>query len=198
MRSGAETAVWIGFMGSPPWFGPKPVAFAAPRSGRRVKAASGRKAGAPERPALTRRAAAAGCRAGFGFAVPGTGRGVGAGSAPAVDRSPETPLNQRLRAGRAARDGNPQMNRKELVEAVAGDTGMSRSAAAETVDAVLEAVAASLAAGEPVTVPGFGTFEVRERAARTGRNPQTGETIEIAASRAPAFRAAKALRDRVN
>ena len=90
------------------------------------------------------------------------------------------------------------MNRKELVEAVAGDTGMSRLAAAETVDAVLEAVAASLAAGEPVTVPGFGTFEVRERAARTGRNPQTGETIEIAASRLPAFRAAKALRDRVN
>ena len=53
-------------------------------------------------------------------------------------------------------------------------------------------------AGEPVTVPGFGTFDVRERGARTGRNPRTGETIEIAASRVPAFRAGKTLRDAVN
>ena len=90
------------------------------------------------------------------------------------------------------------MNKRELVEAVAGGTGMSRSAGAEALDAVLEAVAASLAAGEPVSVPGFGTFEVRERAARTGRNPQTGEVIEIAASRVPAFRAGKGLRERVN
>ena len=90
------------------------------------------------------------------------------------------------------------MNKRELVEAVAGGTGMSRSAVAEALDAVLEAVAASLAAGEPVSVPGFGTFEVRERGARTGRNPRTGEAIEIAASRVPAFRAGKALRDRLN
>ena len=90
------------------------------------------------------------------------------------------------------------MNRRELVEAVAGGTGMSRSAVAEALDAVLEAVAASLAAGEPVSVPGFGTFEVRERGARTGRNPRTGDTIETAASRVPAFRAGKALRDRLN
>ena len=90
------------------------------------------------------------------------------------------------------------MNKRELVEAVAEGTGMSRSAAAEALDAVLEAVAGSLAAGEPVSVPGFGTFEVRERGARTGRNPRTGEAIEIAASRAPAFRAGKALRDRLN
>lgn len=90
------------------------------------------------------------------------------------------------------------MNKRELVEAVAGGTGMSRSAVAEALDAVLEAVAASLAAGEPVSVPGFGTFDVRERGARTGRNPRTGEAIEIAASRAPAFRAGKALRDRLN
>lgn len=90
------------------------------------------------------------------------------------------------------------MNKRELVEAVAGGTGMSRSAVAEALDAVLEAVAASLTAGEPVSVPGFGTFEVRERGARTGRNPRTGEAIEIAASRVPAFRAGKALRDRLN
>ena len=90
------------------------------------------------------------------------------------------------------------MNKRELVEAVAAETGMSRSAAAETVDAVLETVTASLAAGEAVSVPGFGTFEVRQRVARTGRNPRTGGTIEISASRVPAFRAGKALRDAVN
>ena len=90
------------------------------------------------------------------------------------------------------------MNKRELVEAVAAETGMSRSAAAETVDAVLETVTASLAAGEAMSVPGFGTFEVRQRAARTGRNPRTGGSIEIAASRVPAFRAGKALRDAVN
>ncbi len=90
------------------------------------------------------------------------------------------------------------MNKTELVEAVATDAGIGRSAAAAAVDAVLEAVSSSLAAGEPVTVPGFGTFEVRERAARTGRNPRTGEAIEIAAARVPAFRAGKGLRERVN
>ncbi|MYE82132.1 MAG: HU family DNA-binding protein [Gammaproteobacteria bacterium] len=90
------------------------------------------------------------------------------------------------------------MNKRELVEAVAAATGLGRSAAGAAVEAVLEAVAAGLAAGEAVTVPGFGTFEVRERAARTGRNPRTGEAIEIAAARVPAFRAGKGLRERVN
>ena len=90
------------------------------------------------------------------------------------------------------------MNKRELVEAVAEATGLGRAAAGEAVEAVLEGVAAGLAVGGPVTVPGFGTFEVRERAARTGRNPRTGEAIEMAAARVPAFRAGKALRDRVN
>ena len=90
------------------------------------------------------------------------------------------------------------MNKRELVEAVAAATGLGRSAAGEAVEAVLETVAAGLATGEAVAVPGFGTFEVRARAARTGRNPRTGEAIEIAAARVPAFRAGKALRDRVN
>ena len=90
------------------------------------------------------------------------------------------------------------MNRKQLVEGVAKEAGINLSSAADAVDAVLEVVSASLAAGESVTVPGFGTFEVRERGARTGRNPQTGEAIAIAASRAPAFRAGKALREAVN
>ena len=90
------------------------------------------------------------------------------------------------------------MNKKQLVEGVAKEAGISLSSAGEAVDAVLEVVSGSLAAGESVTVPGFGTFEVRERGARTGRNPRTGEAIAIAASRAPAFKAGKALRDAVN
>jgi len=91
-----------------------------------------------------------------------------------------------------------RMNKRDLVDAVADATGLGRSAAGEAVEAVLEAVAAGLAAGEAVTVPGFGTFEVRDRAARAGRNPRTGEAIDIAAARVPAFRAGKALRERVN
>ena len=90
------------------------------------------------------------------------------------------------------------MNKKELIGAVSDRTGVDRGTVGRTVDAVLETVAAGLAAGESVTLAGFGTFEVRARAARTGRNPQTGEKIEIAASRAAAFRAGKGLRDRLN
>ena len=90
------------------------------------------------------------------------------------------------------------MNKKDLVKAVADGTGIGQAVAAGVVDGVLETIAARLADGESVTLPGFGTFDVRERRARTGRNPQTGEAIEIAASRAVAFKAGKALRDRVN
>ena len=89
------------------------------------------------------------------------------------------------------------MNKKELIDAVAAQGGMTRTAAA-AVESTLEEIASSLAAGETVSVPGFGTFEVRDRAARTGRNPRTGEQVAVAASRAPAFRAGKALRERVN
>ena len=90
------------------------------------------------------------------------------------------------------------MNKTELVEAVADGAGISRSAAGAAVDAVLETIAHQLADGESVTIPGFGTFGVRDRGARTGRNPQTGESIEIAASRAASFKAGKGLRDRLN
>ena len=87
------------------------------------------------------------------------------------------------------------MNKKQLVEAVADGADVNRETAGRVVDAVLETVAAMLAEGESVRIPGFGTFEVRHRAARAGRNPRTGETIDIAAARLPAFRAGKALRD---
>ena len=90
------------------------------------------------------------------------------------------------------------MNKKELVEAVADGAGLGRAEAAGAVEGVLETIAARLADGESVTIPGFGTFEVRERGARTGRNPRTGEAIDIAASRVAAFKAGKALRDRLN
>lgn len=90
------------------------------------------------------------------------------------------------------------MNKGELVEAVAEAADISKSSATRAVDALLDTVTGALKAGETVTVAGFGTFTVRSRAARTGRNPRTGEEIEIKASNVPAFKAGKALKDAVN
>ena len=90
------------------------------------------------------------------------------------------------------------MNKGDLVDAVADATGESKGSASAAVDAVLDAITGALKSGEKVQISGFGTFEVRHRAARTGRNPQTGESIQIAASNAPAFKAGKALKDAVN
>ena len=89
------------------------------------------------------------------------------------------------------------MNKSELVEAVADHADLTRAAAARAVDAVLNNVTAALRQGDQVTLVGFGTFEVRSRKARTGRNPQTGEEIKIQASRSPTFKAGKALKDAV-
>ena len=90
------------------------------------------------------------------------------------------------------------MNKKELVKAIAEKLETTQKAAAEQLDAVLDVITAAMVAGEDVKISGFGTFSVTERAAREGRNPQTGETIQIAASKAPKFKAAKALKDAVN
>lgn len=90
------------------------------------------------------------------------------------------------------------MNKAELIGSVAEKAGMSKKDAEKAVNAVFASVGDALAKGEKVQLVGFGTFEVRERAARTGRNPQTGEEIQIAASRVPAFRAGKALKDSVS
>lgn len=90
------------------------------------------------------------------------------------------------------------MSKKVIVEAVAREAGMTQAAADKAVSSVLEAISAELAKGEKVSFPGFGTFEVRERAARTGRNPQTGAEIQIAASKAPAFKAGSKLKERVS
>jgi len=86
------------------------------------------------------------------------------------------------------------MNRRELVDAVATETGLAPAQADAALGAVLSAVTAALGAGDKVVLPGFGTFEVRDRAERAGRNPQTGEAITIAASRTAAFKPAPALR----
>ncbi|MCR5041094.1 MAG: HU family DNA-binding protein [Clostridia bacterium] len=86
------------------------------------------------------------------------------------------------------------MNKTELAAAVAEKTGLTKKDSEAAVKAALEAVTAALAAGDSVQLIGFGTFEVRERPARTGRNPSTGAAIEIAASKAPAFKAGAALK----
>ncbi|CAN5670067.1 MAG: HU family DNA-binding protein [Acidimicrobiia bacterium] len=90
------------------------------------------------------------------------------------------------------------MNKTEMVDAVAEATGSSKAAAGSSVEAVLDSITKSLRNGEKVTLPGFGTFEVRQRAARTGRNPQTGATIQVQASKAPAFKAGATLKSAVN
>ena len=89
------------------------------------------------------------------------------------------------------------MNKNELIAHVADKSGSSKADAATAVDAVLDGIADQLAEGNSVVLAGFGTFETRDRAARTGRNPQTGETIEIAASTSAAFKPAAALKRRV-
>src|SRR5699024_10274362 len=89
------------------------------------------------------------------------------------------------------------MNKTDLVNAVAEKSELSKKDAAKAVDAVFESVMDSLSKGEKVQIIGFGNFEVRERSARKGRNPQTGEEIEIHASKIPAYKAGKALKDAV-
>ncbi len=90
------------------------------------------------------------------------------------------------------------MNKADLVESVAGAADLSRASAARAVDAVIDAIVAGLKNNEVVTLSGFGTFTVKERAARTGRNPRTGDAIEIKASRALGFKPGKALKDALN
>ena len=90
------------------------------------------------------------------------------------------------------------MNKSELIERISESADLSKAEAGRALDAALDAIADSLKNAEPVTLVGFGTFAVRERGARTGRNPQTGASIQIAAARVPAFKAGKALRDALN
>lgn len=90
------------------------------------------------------------------------------------------------------------MNKSELVASVAEQAGLTKKDAEKAVNAIFASVQDTLVKGEKVQVIGFGTFEVRARAARKGRNPQTGDTIEIPESKNPVFKAGKALKDAVN
>lgn len=89
------------------------------------------------------------------------------------------------------------MNKTDLINAVAETTELSKKDATKAVDAVFESIMGALQDGDKVQLIGFGNFEVRERAARKGRNPQTGDEIEIPASKVPAFKPGKALKDAV-
>ena len=90
------------------------------------------------------------------------------------------------------------MNKTELIAAVAANANLTKKDAEKAVNAVLEAITAELVKGEKVSLAGFGIFETKQRQARTGRNPLTGETVQIAASNVPAFKPGKAMKDAVN
>jgi DNA-binding protein HU-beta len=90
------------------------------------------------------------------------------------------------------------VNKSELIEAIAASADIPKAAATRALDAMIESVSDSLKKGDSVALVGFGTFAVKERAARTGRNPQTGKPIEISAAKVPSFKAGKALKDAVN
>ena len=89
------------------------------------------------------------------------------------------------------------MNKSDLIDALRGTTGVTRADAERSVEAVINTIIDSLKGGDQVSIAGLGIFEAKMRAARTGRNPRTGEAIEIPAMRVPKFRAAKALKDAV-
>ncbi len=90
------------------------------------------------------------------------------------------------------------MNKTELIEAIAASADIPKTTAGRALDAVMESITNALKSGDSVVLVGFGTFAVKERAARTGRNPKTREEIAIPASKVPGFKAGKALKDAVN
>jgi DNA-binding protein HU-beta len=90
------------------------------------------------------------------------------------------------------------MNKSDLVQAIAERSELQKNTAAKAVDAIIESIKDALAKGDTVTLIGFGTFTVRERAARKGRNPRTGKPIDIKAAKVPIFKPGKALKDAVN
>jgi DNA-binding protein HU-beta len=90
------------------------------------------------------------------------------------------------------------MNKSELIDAIADNAGLTKADAGRALDGVITAVTDALKGGDSVSLVGFGTFAVKDRAARAGRNPQTGATIQIKAAKVPSFKAGKALKDAVN
>lgn len=90
------------------------------------------------------------------------------------------------------------MNKSELIDSIATSSDISKAAAGRALDSALDTITNALKSGEQVVLVGFGTFQVKDRAARTGRNPQTGEAIQIKAAKVPGFKAGKALKEAVN
>ena len=90
------------------------------------------------------------------------------------------------------------MNRNELINAMTEKSGLTKKDAGSALDAFMESVQDALKSGDKVQLVGFGTFEVKDRAARTGKNPQTGEAVDIPAAKVPAFKAGKVLKDALN
>ncbi len=95
-------------------------------------------------------------------------------------------------------EGDDTVNKSQLIDKIAAGADISKAAAGRALDSMIDAVTDALKKDDQVALVGFGTFSVRERSARTGRNPQTGETIQIAAAKVPSFKAGKALKDAVN
>jgi DNA-binding protein HU-beta len=106
--------------------------------------------------------------------------------------------NYKVCEGTIIKNRNLEMNKAQLVEKIATDAEISKAAASRALDAFTGAVSNSLKEGNSVALVGFGTFSVKARAARTGRNPQTGEEIQISAANIPSFKAGKGLKDSVN
>lgn len=90
------------------------------------------------------------------------------------------------------------MNKSDLINSIAEESGLTKADAGRALDATISSVSSALKSGDSISLIGFGTFSVKERSARTGRNPQTGETIQIKASKIPSFKAGKTLKDSVN
>ena len=95
-------------------------------------------------------------------------------------------------------EGDDIVNKSQLIDKIAANADISKAAAGRALDAFIDAVTEALKEGDSVALVGFGTYAVRERAARTGRNPQTGATIQIASAKIPSFKPGKALKDAVN
>lgn len=95
-------------------------------------------------------------------------------------------------------EGDDIVNKSQLIDKIAAGADISKASAGRALDSFIDAVTEALKEGDSVALVGFGTYSVRDRAARTGRNPQTGATIEIAAAKIPAFKPGKALKDAVN
>jgi DNA-binding protein HU-beta len=110
----------------------------------------------------------------------------------------ETPGFVHSHNGNGLRIGEQQVNKNELVAAVAEEAGITKADAGNAIDAVFNAIEGALKKGDDVRIVGFGTFAVASRAATTGRNPRTGETIQIKASKQPKFKAGKGLKDALN